>query len=176
MAKNARERPGAAPKPAVSIRAATPADAQEIVTLVRALAAHVGDEALAKVTPGALAKAGEGPHPLWRGVIAEAGGKAVGMGLYCLQYSTWIGAPGLYVIDLYIVPGHRHGKMGRQLLAAIARQGRALGCRFIRLDVDHRNTRADAFYERLGFERRGGDTIFLLKPEGFDALAASGED
>lgn len=172
MAKVARERPRTAPRPAVTIRAATPGDAAKIVKLVRALAAHVGDASLATVTPEAMARAGEGPHPLWRGVIAEADGEAVGMGLYSIQFSTWIGTPGLYVIDLYIVPGHRQGKLGQWLLAAIAGQGRALGCRFIRLEVDHRNPRAEAFYERLGFERRRGDSIFLLKPEGFDKLAA----
>ena len=65
------------------------------------------------------------------------------------------------------------GQLGRKLLAAAARQGREHGCRFIRLEVDHRNTGVEGFYEQLGFHRRTGDTIFILKPEDFEALASS---
>jgi len=157
--------------PALAIRPAAPSDAAEIVKMVRALAAHVGDETQATVTVAAMAEAGSGPNPHWRGVVAEAGGKLAGMCLYSVQFSTWIGTPGLYVIDLYVQPTFRHGQLGRRLLAEAARQGRALGCRFIRLEVDHRNQSVLGFYERLGFSRRPGDAIFILKPDGFDALA-----
>ena len=64
-----------------------------------------------------------------------------------------------------------NSKLITRLLAAAAREGRALGCRFIRLEVDHRNLAVGPFYERLGFQKRSGDTIFLLKPDGFEALA-----
>ena len=93
------------------------------------------------------------------------------MCLYSVQFSTWIGAPGLYVIDIFVLPGFRGGQLGRKLLAAAARHGRELGCRFIRLDVDHRNSGAEKFYAQLGFSKRAGDSIFVLKAEGFDALA-----
>ena len=157
----------------MSIRAALPADAAALVSLVRALAAHVGDESQAAVTAPAMAAAGSGPHPHWRGVVAEAAGELVGVCLYSVLFSTWIGTPGLYVIDLYVTPPHRRGQLGRKLLAAAAKQGRDLGCRFIRLEVDHRNSAAEGFYERLGFHKRPGDTIFVLKPDGFDALAGN---
>lgn len=158
---------------ATVIRTATPADAVAIVALVRALAAHVGDPAAVAASPEDMAAAGSGAHPLWRGVVAELGGELVAVCLYSLQYSTWIGAAGLYVIDLYVSPSYRRDQLGRRLLAAAAREARTLGCRFIRLEVDHRNLAVAPFYERLGFQKRAGDTIFLLKPDGFAALADS---
>ena len=164
---------GAKAGAAAAIRAALPADAPAIVTLVRALAAHVGDAAQVTVTPEALAEAGSGAQPSWRGMVAEAGGGLVGICLTSIQFSTWVGAPGLYVIDLYVKPEFRSGQLGRKLLAAAARQGREHGCRFIRLEVDHRNTGVEGFYEQLGFHRRTGDTIFILKPEDFEGLASS---
>ena len=157
----------------VSIRAAAPADADAIVALVRALAVHVGDGDKVNLTSAALAEAGAGAQPSWRGVVAEAGGEIVGICLYSVLFSTWVGAPGLYVIDLYVLPEFRRGQLGRKLLAAAARRGREYGCRFIRLEVHHRNKSVESFYERLGFDRRAGDTILVLQPNGFDALAGS---
>jgi len=154
------------------LRAAVPTDARGIVALVRALAVHVGESSAAIVSAEAMAAAGSGANPLWRGVVAESAGEIVGICLYSLQFSTWIGTAGLYVIDLYIAPEFRRGQLGRKLLAAAARQGKELGCRFIRLEVDRRNPGAEGFYERLGFQKRAGDTIFLLKADEFDALAA----
>ena len=167
--KDQRQTDRAAALP-VTIRAAGQADAAAIVGLVRALAAHVGDASQATVTAQAMAEAGGGDHPLWRGMVAEAGGTLVGICLYSILYSTWVGGPGLYVIDLFVVPEFRAGQLGRRLLAATARQGRDHGCRFVRLEVDHRNSAAEGFYERLGFQKRTGDTIFMLKGDGFAAL------
>lgn len=160
---------GAAPA-AVPLRAAAPADAVAIVALVRALAAHVGDVSEAKVTPEQLAAAGAGANPSWYGVVAEAEGELAGVCLYSLQFSTWVGAPGLYVIDLYVREAYRNGQLGARLLAEAARWGSERGCRFIRLEVDARNPRAHGFYERLGFQTRAGDTVFVLRNAGFDAL------
>ena len=153
----------------VTIRAATPADATAIVAMVRALAAHVGDPRAVSVTPQLLAAAGAGDHPSWRGVVGEGGGEIVAICLYSVQFSTWVGAPGLYIIDLFIAPDHRRDQLGRKLIAAAARAGRALGCRFIRLEVHHRNRAVDGFYERLGFVGTA-DAIMILKPDGYDAL------
>lgn len=161
-----------APPAAVTLRTATPADASAIVALVQALAAHVGDVSQARVTPGQLAAAGTGPNPSWYGVVAEAEGGLAGVCLYSLQFSTWVGAPGLYVIDLYVREAYRNGQLGARLLAQAARDGSQRGCRFIRLEVDARNPRAHGFYERLGFQARAGDTVFVLKNAGFDALLA----
>ena len=156
----------------IMLRPATPADCQGIVTLVRLLAAHIGDETLAKVTPEVLTAAGAGPHPLWRGIVAEAAGKGiVGVCIYSVVFSTWIGAPGIYVIDLYVKKDERKTQLGRRLLAFAARQARAAGARFIRLDVDVRNAQAEGFYHRLGFQKLAGDASFVLKNASFDALA-----
>ena len=157
---------------AISLRAARTDDAVAIVELVRALAAQLGQAAEATVTPEQLAAAGAGTHPSWYGVVAEAEGGIIGVCLYSLQFSTWIGTPGLYVIDLYVREAYRNGQLGARLLAEAARQGSKRGCRFVRLEVDARNPRAHGFYERLGFQRRAGDTVFVLKSADFDVLLA----
>ena len=168
----------------VAIRPARTSDAAAIVELVRALAAHIDDAALATVTPGQLAAAGEGAQPLWRGVVAEMtgerrgapAGRLAGVCLYSVLFSTWVGAPGLHVIDLYVRPESRGGRLGTRLLAAAARQGQAQGCRFIRLEVDARNAGAEEFYGALGFEKRSGDRIFTLRGQGYAALVEAASD
>ncbi len=157
---------------AVSVRAARPQDSHAIVALVRALAAHVGDERLAKVTPEALAEAGSGAHPLWRGVVAEsAAGDVVGVCVYSVIFSTWVGSPGIYVIDLFVKKELRGSRLGRRLLAATAELARHQGARFMRLDVDARNRSAEQYYQRLGFTKLEGDSSFVIKLDRFDALA-----
>ena len=158
-----------------SLREARPEDSEAIVNMVQALAAHIGDAALAKVTPSQLSAAAARPDPLWRGIVAEIGGGLVGVCLYSVVFSTWVGAPGLYIIDLYVKPEFRKSRLGQFLLAAAAKAGRGQGCRFIRLDVDARNRGVDEFYTRLGFRERSGDGIFVLEPVSFDALAGESQ-
>ncbi len=166
--------PEASATAGIVLRPATSADSHAIVALVQALAAHIGDVGLAKVTPEALAKAGSGPHPLWHGVVAEAADEGVvGVCIYCVVFSTWVGGPGIYVIDLYVKNEFRSSRLGHRLLAAAAREGRGKGCRFVRLDVDARNAQAEGFYHKLGFSKLEGDASFVLKSAGFDALADS---
>ena len=65
---------------APSLRDAVADDSPAIVALVRALAAHIGDVSLAKVTPEGLAAALAAPDPLCRAVVAEsAKGDIVGV-------------------------------------------------------------------------------------------------
>jgi ribosomal protein S18 acetylase RimI-like enzyme len=62
---------------------------------------------------------------------------------------AWDGEPG-WVNTLHVLPQHRSGGVGAALMAAAARQLRGQGRRALYLDVLTTNTRAIAFYRRLG--------------------------
>jgi ribosomal protein S18 acetylase RimI-like enzyme len=76
-------------------------------------------------------------------LIAEEDGAAVGFALGRAR-SERVG----YVSDLYVRPRHRNRGIARELLRRAAGE---LGREVLTLDVDVMNSRARAFYRRLGF-------------------------
>ena len=50
------------------------------------------------------------------------GGIVAGMALYFYNYSTWHGAPGIYLEDLFVKPQFRGRGYGTQLLTALAKE------------------------------------------------------
>jgi ribosomal protein S18 acetylase RimI-like enzyme len=158
----------------MQLRAAHPDDYPAIVRLCGDLAEHVGDRSRARVTIDQLARGAVGPAPAWRGIVA-AGPDCLlaGMCLYSIIFSTWRGQPGLYVIDLIVDEPYRGGGLGHQLLAEAAREAAKQGCGFMRLEVDHDNRRAIAFYERLGFVADDAQQSYALGGADFERLLAS---
>jgi len=136
-------------------------DAESVAEMVRGLARHVGADTVPKLTAGSL----NGNRDLIDVIVAEQGGRIVGACLSLMTFSTWRGAKGLYVVDLFVEPRARGGKIGQRLLKLSAARGVALGARFIKLEVDHTNEGAARFYEKLGFVRKDEDRIFALEPE-----------
>ena len=54
------------------------------------------------------------PNPFFQCLIAEYEGQPAGFALYFFNYSTWVGRPGIYLEDLFVLPefrrqGHRQG-------------------------------------------------------------------
>ncbi|MCU1368660.1 MAG: acetyltransferase, family [Ilumatobacteraceae bacterium] len=60
-----------------------------------------------------------------------------------------------YIDSLHVLPAHRSGGTGRQLLGALASELSARGCTEIALHVVSGNAGAQRFYERLGGELIG---------------------
>ena len=164
---------GTAPAPA-HLRRARSSDATAIRRMIDGLIADSGSPPANPATPAELARHLSGPQPDIEGVIAEREGEAVGMVLYFPWLSTWHGRLNLYIQDLYVVPGDRGSGLGRRLLAAAAREGKARGCKGLLLAVEVSNTQAAQFYARLGFECLEGERHWLLAPARFEALMEEG--
>jgi ribosomal protein S18 acetylase RimI-like enzyme len=152
------------------LRPATAEDAAAIRAMIEALIAHSGHPPATPAPAEELARHMSGPRPDIEGVIAERGSKPVGMVLYFPWLSTWRGRLNLYIQDLYVAPAERGGGLGRRLLAAAAREGRARGCKGLLLAVEVSNAPAARFYARLGFQRIEDERHWLLAPEKFEAL------
>lgn len=70
--------------------------------------------------------------------------------MYFFNYSTWLGKPGLYLEDLYILPEHRESGAGGALLKYVAGVAIAKGCGRFEWSVLDWNEPAIRFYESLG--------------------------
>jgi ribosomal protein S18 acetylase RimI-like enzyme len=58
----------------------------------------------------------------------------------------------LVIGDIYVRDSYRGTGLARELVARARTRARECGCAEVGLDVDVENTRAIAFYEKLGFE------------------------
>ena len=155
----------------VAIRPAEATDAPAIQALLADLVRTLGDAKDCGSSVEDILHYGFGETPHFEAMIAEAGGRAVGLVLFFYNYSTWRGRLGVYVQDIHVLEPYRSQGLGRGLLAAAACRGRAIGCTHLRLSVDPDNEAALAFYARMGLEVRGDEAICQISGVAFHLLA-----
>jgi ribosomal protein S18 acetylase RimI-like enzyme len=147
----------------IAIRPMQAGDAAAVAAMVQALAREKGGRAVPKLTAEDLLKNGD----LVDVTVAKSGsGDVAGACLSLMTFSTWRGAKGMYVVDLFVDPKWRGRNLGEALLRAAARRARERGAQFIKLEVDLNNDGAGRFYDRLGFTRNTYDRLFVLERDG----------
>jgi GNAT superfamily N-acetyltransferase len=160
-------------KPAsVSVRPATVDDVDLLHRFSVDLATYEDEPDAVTSTPQTLARDGFGADPKFAAMIAERGGTPVGFALYTFNYSVWTAARGIFIEDIWVVPGERRGGVARALMAALAREGAAKGFKRIDLNVLDWNP-ARGFYERLGFRWIRNWLPYRLSGEALAKLATS---
>ncbi len=154
------------------IRRVTPDDVEPVVGMVHDLAEYEKAADQCHLTAEQLHAALFDEHPALFGHVAQAeDGTVVGLALWFLNYSTWDGAHGVYLEDLYVRPEHRGGGHGRALLAALA--GVCSGRGYTRLQwwVLNWNTPSIGFYRALGAEPMDDWTTMRLSGAALGRLA-----
>ena len=137
---------------ATTIRPATPDDVPQILDFIRALAAYEREPEAVTATEVDLMRHGFGPNPFFFCLIAEQDGIPAGFALYFFNYSTWLGRPGLYLEDLFVLPEFRGLGIGKALLQKVAAIAVEKGCPRLQWEVLDWNTPAIDFYQAMGAE------------------------
>lgn len=133
------------------IRPAQPEDVAEIHAMVRELAEYEKSLSEAKATPEQLHAALFGERPaVYAHVAQDDAGRVVGFALWFLNFSTWTGAHGIYLEDLYVRPAARGGGHGKALLTELARICVERGYGRLEWSVLDWNEPAIAFYRAIG--------------------------
>ncbi len=153
---------------AITLRRADFTDAALIQSLLEEQAAH-HDEAL-EAGVEALEKWGFGPKALFRVIVAERAGQALGFALYYPDFSTLRGRPGVMLQDIYVREAARGLGLGRALLAEVMQDATDWDAAFLTLMLDRTNDAARAFYSKAGFSARGDYDMLILEGEGLSAL------
>jgi ribosomal protein S18 acetylase RimI-like enzyme len=138
-------------------------EADDVAAMVHGLAVHIGTDFVPALTGDRLRAASD----LIDVVVAEEDGRLIGACLGLMTFSTWRGAPGLYVVDLFVLPEARGRNAGLALLRFQAQRFASRGARFIKLEVDETNTGAERFYARLGFNKKPEDRLHILEQDRF---------
>jgi GNAT superfamily N-acetyltransferase len=158
--------------PTWRIRVAEPADAVEIERLVRELATYEREPAAVVATAADVAAALSADPPLVHALLAEVGGRAVGMAVWFVTFSTWRGRHGIWLEDLFVSPEHRGLGLGRELLARLAAVAVERGYQRLEWNVLDWNVSALEFYRRLGAQPLDTWTVHRLDGPSLAALAA----
>ncbi|MER5868614.1 GNAT family N-acetyltransferase [Streptomyces sp. NPDC002044] len=156
------------------IRNACVADVPVIRDMIRELAEYEKEPGEARATEEQLREALFGERPAVFGLIAESeAGEPVGFAVWFLSFSTWRGAHGIYLEDLYVRPGARGGGHGKALLAELARTCVERGYERLEWSVLDWNTPAVDFYRSVGAVPMDGWSVNRLTGGALRGLAGT---
>src|SRR6188508_134733 len=156
----------------LTIRPATPADADTVASLVRELADYEKLLHEARATAEDFRREIESANPVIRVLIAEWEGQPAGFALYFFNFSTFVGRAGLYLEDLFVRPALRSHGIGRALLGALARIAKERDCGRMEWAVLDWNEPALRFYKSLDARQMKEWIIHRLTPVEIARLAA----
>jgi len=89
------------------IRYARKEDAPRILQLIKDLAEYEKAPLEAKATLEQIEQSLFSENPVAYCHVAEENGLVIGISIWFLNYSTWVGKPGIYLEDLYVDPAYR---------------------------------------------------------------------
>lgn len=155
----------------VLLRPARREDTAELLRLIRELARYEKAADQVETDEAQLAStlfdAGATAHA----IVAEQGGRLVGMAIYFFNYSTWQGRNGLYLEDLFVEPEQRGAGIGKALLARLAAIAVERDCGRFEWSVLDWNAPAIEFYESLGARAQSEWVRYRLEGKALQALA-----
>ena len=153
------------------IEPATPEDVPVVLDMIKALAEY---EKLTHEVVASEERVREslfGARPAVEAVVARTGPQPVGFALWFQNYSTFLGRPGLYLEDLFVLPHWRGRGIGRALLVHLAQLAVARGYGRLEWSVLNWNESAIGFYRRLGAQPLDGWTVYRLTGEALERAA-----
>ena len=105
--------------------------------------------------------------------VAEVDGKVVGIAIWFLNYSTWLGKAGLYLEDLFVKPEFRGSGLGLSLMKTLAQV--CVDCGYERFQwwVLDWNEPSINFYKSIGAEAMDEWTVYRLSGSALKSFAAS---
>ena len=154
----------------IRIERATERDVPLILELINGLAVYEKLAHEVTATEAGLRETLFGARPAAEVVIAYAGDTPAGFALFFPNYSTFLGKPGLYLEDLFVLPEWRGHGLGLALMTHLAKTAVERGCGRFEWSVLDWNEPAIGFYEKLGAVPMAEWTIFRLTGEALERL------
>ena len=153
------------------IRYAVHEDAPRILHLIKDLAEYEKAPLEAKATLEQINESlfSDNPHAFCH--VVEVDGTVVGISIWFLNYSTWIGKPGIYLEDLYIDPAYRGKGLGLALLKELAKICLERDYERLQWWVLDWNEPSIEFYKSLGAEAMDEWTVYRVSGDALQKLA-----
>jgi GNAT superfamily N-acetyltransferase len=157
----------------LSIRPATARDSRVVWDLLMGLAVYERLRRRVEATPARMRSHGFGRRPYFKTLICRRGGVPIGVAVYFLTYSTFMGRPTLYIEDIFVLPRERRRGAGKALLRTLARIALRERCGRMEWSVLRWNRPAIGFYRRLGARAMEDWVQMRLRPPDIRRLASS---
>jgi GNAT superfamily N-acetyltransferase len=158
----------------MQIRMAQPADVGDIHRLIYELAVYEKAPEEMVATIDQINTSLFNANPVAFCHVAQVDGKIVGIALWFLNYSTWLGKAGIYLEDLFVQPeyrGHGIGKGFMQTLAALCVERGYERFQWWVLDW---NKPSIDFYHSFGAVPMDEWTVFRLSGDALKKFASEG--
>jgi len=149
--------------PIITIHAAKKEDVNDIHILLKELAIDMGMDKKMISTIDDLLKYGFIESRHFYALLAKREKESIGLCLYFYTFSSWMGAPGIFIQDLFVTKKYRRHDIGKKLLHEVVAQNEQQEITHILLNVDHNNTEAKKFYEKLGFRYRTEEHNYFIE-------------
>ena len=159
-------------KPEIRIARATEADVPLILRLIQGLAVYEKLAHEVTATEAGLRETLFGARPAAEVIIGYAGDTPVAFALFFPNYSTFLGKPGLYLEDLFVLPEWRGQGFGRGMLTHLATLAVERGCGRFEWSVLDWNEPAIGFYQSLGAKLMDGWSIFRVTGDALRKLGS----
>lgn len=137
-----------------NVREALREDCETILTLMKDFGSYLDMSDLISVDVDTLRKALFDDKAA-RTLIAEVDGKPMGYAMFCYKFSSFSGAQGLFLEDLYIAPEHRGKGFGKALIKELFDLASNEGYPFVEWECLTTNVKAQEFYKSIGAKEKG---------------------
>ena len=155
------------------IRRAVESDVEAIHRLIYELAVYEKAPGEAKATVDAIHESLFGEKPVAHCHIAEVDGKVVGIAIWFLNYSTWLGKPGIYLEDLFVQPEYRNQGLGKEFMKTLAKLCVENNYERFQWWVLDWNSPSIDFYKSIGAQPMDEWTVFRLSGNELKKFASS---
>jgi GNAT superfamily N-acetyltransferase len=159
----------------LNIRAATPDDAEAIITLILGLADYEKLPPPDKAAQQRLVRDAFGERPRFEIFLAEVDSRPVAYAFVFETYSTFLALPTLYLEDIFVLPEYRGRAVGYRLMRYLARVAYERGSGRMEWVVLDWNRPAIDFYERLGARHLADWLTYRLERDALGRLADTPE-
>jgi GNAT superfamily N-acetyltransferase len=161
------------PQQTIQILPATIEDVPDILLFVRALAEYEHLTHACAATEADLRKHLFNQHPAAEVLIARLENKPIGFALFFRSFSTFVGKPGIFLEDLFVLPDARGHGVGKALLKAVAKIAVDRHCGRLEWAVLDWNAPSIGFYKKLGAVPMDDWTTFRVTGQTLNDLAGN---
>lgn len=158
----------------MQIRLAQPADVEDIHRLIYELAVYEKAPDQMVATKDQINTSLFNSNPVAFCHVAEVEGKIVGIALWFLNYSTWLGKPGIYLEDLFVQAKFRGHGIGKGFMKVLAQLCVERGYERFQWWVLDWNEPSIEFYKSLGAVAMDEWTVFRLSGDALKGFANEG--
>ena len=158
----------------MQIRLAIPGDIEDIHRLIYELAVYEKAPEQMVATIDQINGSLFNNQPVAFCHVAEVDGKIVGIALWFLNYSTWLGKPGIYLEDLFVQPEYRGHGIGKGFMKTLAQLCIERGYERFQWWVLDWNEPSIEFYKSFGAVPMDEWTVFRLSGGALKTFANEG--